>query len=724
MNERKKFPRRFTACLAFVGAMQQDLWFSGDSDVIFEVTWSKFEDAESGMKTYAPLIATSPCANQLETAPLPSIELSFKHQVTLKDGMPYFVCVYGFNHAGAFEVLVSASLSYDASPPHAGLVAFGAPSESTITKFTGGDALRVITKGKLCVYWTGFADADSGIRLFKVTVQSGRDVTSPAVVSETIFVSNEKYDSDEFQTVHAKCWEETTWGQWPKHDRLYARIVATNAVDMKSANVISNELALEATGSVTCSNLDVTSVTQVPGTGDTTHVARVEWSQCTAASGIRGYDIGYAYDTSAKIRWKRAFLRVTQSLEMSLPAQTKEVTFYLRATSMADNSNEISRPVSIDTQAFAVQYKVGCDVNSKTLTDYWVQKTASRACVTWTSSDKNLKQVRVMIGSVPGGHDIHEGVQAGSQGNLNYETSALGYDGSKYYVTLQLTDSSDNIRTVACTKVACTKVVIDTSPPDITRVATTREPIGDVLLLPSKQSDACFQVDVVETHSVGYRISVEIRDGGNLLRTLKSVNDREICLDEDIPLVSGKTYDIIVVATNQADVASEPMRRRFLLDSQPPRDGWVKFAPVFRAAPDDPDRPVSGELSQTPPNANDNFDQFQSDTKSLVLWLNPFTAASGMSDREYVVAVVPLNRGELAIDMNMSRAEDLYEKVVMEDLLQSAVCAKNIYALTALSGVRLGHRGQEHLSGCMRSYPYVVFFTSMFRCLLYPHPFV
>ena len=666
MNESEKSSRKLTALLAFVGAMKQDLWFSGDSEVVLEVTWSEFEDAESGMKTYAWSIATSPCGNQLGAAHATSLELSFKHKLALKDGMPYFVCVYGFNHAGAFSLLVSASLSYDASPPHAGLVAFGAPGESDITTLTGGHAPRFITEGKLCVFWIGFADADSGIRFFNVSVHSGEDVTSPTVVSDRISVSGGEDDKDEFQTVYRRCWEETIWrNNWPRKDLVYARVFATNAVGMLSTSVISNALALEATGSVACSKLNITSVTQVAGS--TTHVARVEWSPCTAASGIKAYYIGYAQagtDASAVNEWKHAFLRVTQSLEMQLRAKTKKVTIFLNATSTAGNINVISRTVQMETQPPAVQYEVGC--NSTKLKDHRVQKTASRACVSWKSFDKKLKQVRFMIGSFPGGQEIHAGVQAGSHGKINYDAPALDHDGATYYVTLQLTDASGNVITVSCGK-----VVIDTSPPVITRVATTREPIGDVLLLPSKETDACFQVDVVEAHSDGYRISIEIRDGARLLSMLTSINSPKICLGTDNELVSGKTYAITVVATNQADVDSEPMKLRFLLDSMPPHGGWIKIAPVFREVSHDPDRRVSGELSLKPPTLDARFDQFQSGTRSLVLWLNPFTAASGMIDSEYAVAVVPLNPGEFNIDMNTALAEA--EKIVLEDLPRSKV---------------------------------------------------
>ena len=483
-------------------------------------------------------------------------------------------------------------------------------------------------------------------------------------------VSTDSADSgvsgDEFQTVYRKCWEESEWTKsWPKKDLVYARVFAANTPEMLSKTVLSNALALENAGSVVCSDVNATSLTQVPGSRS--YIARVQWSPCTAPSGVQGYDIGYVQagkNESAVKEWDHAFLRSTQSLEMQLPADTKQVTVFLKATSTAGNSNVVSHTMQMDTQPPAVEYTVGCDSNSKKLKGHIVQKAKARACVTYKSLDADLKSIRYKIGSSPGGQEIQASTLGRSSDSIDISVSALQHDGDAYYVTLQLADNSDNTQIIECEK-----VVLDASPPIIDRVTTALDPLGDVLLLSSKESDACFQVDVVEAHSVGYNVSVEISDGAKVVDTLTSVNSPKVCLKEDNQLVSGNTYNIVVVATNQAGLASEPKKLRFLLDSSPPTGGYVRIAPVLRSAPHDPNRPVSGEISKEPPAASTG--RYQSDTRSLVLWLNPFSAASGMLASEYAVAVVPLDPGKFTVDTDAARADA--EKIALEDLPQAKV---------------------------------------------------
>lgn len=656
--------------------------------VNLQVTWTPFKDAESGIGFYVWSVGTSPCGTQLGSAQVNGLKVSAHRKTTLLNGMPHYVCVYGFNGAGAYSLLVSAAIHYDSTAPDAGLVAFGAPGaqdETEITTLVGGAAPRVVTTGAVCAFWTGFVDVDSGIHSFSISVQSGPSVNSTVLALGNIVVPTTTDRGDEFSKVHRYCWTEAVWRKTWFNQSVYARVVAVNSLGMRSNSVMSNLLALESDATaLTCSDMTVTRVRKVPKRPKT-YTIHVQWSACTAPSGVQAYAVGHAQagdNVSAVKQWTPAFVSLGTSLELQVPTGADRVRVFVRATSAAGHTLSLSRVVDVDTQPPTVlKFKVGCDTKANIFdagTAYRVQKTPSRACVAWEASDVgsngDVDVVNLLIGSSPGGQQIMTRTQVESKGVVDINAPGLGHDGATYYATLQLVDATGNTRIVISDE-----VVVDASPPVISRMTTaaglTSVGSDTAMVLPSR--DACFQVEVVEAHSAAYSTTVEIRTSVSpkkLLGTATSVGSSQVCLGGGVRLQSGKTYDVTAVATNLAGVVSAPTHAKCLLDSLPPLNGWVRFAPVLRSDPLDPDRPVSGPHTREPPSASAVEPvAFQSDTQSLVLWLHPFSAASGMVSSAYALAIVPLKAGEHVSTIDMKAVATGAEKIALEGLVEGKV---------------------------------------------------
>jgi hypothetical protein len=139
--------------------------FQVQSDTI-KITW-KLSDDESGVDSLSWSLHTSPDVenpgNFADISPNSTqLEIS---GISFKLGQTYFVYFKAINRAGRSAMFVSDGVVIDRTPPSAGVVSadFVVPAN-----YDGNPT--VATNASFTVKWTGFADQESGVRMYKWTV--------------------------------------------------------------------------------------------------------------------------------------------------------------------------------------------------------------------------------------------------------------------------------------------------------------------------------------------------------------------------------------------------------------------------------------------------------------------------------------------------------------------------------------------------------------------------